>query len=343
MRFYYFLLILGFITVTTPSFAQQLDNPTLYKYNWQTLNPASMDYIYLQNKQKRSIINIAGRTQWLGSDFPDSPNFLQVRYERNPRIYAGDVGLKLGGFAAISSAGPIESMQAQFTLASVVKLDKKSIISVGMNTGLIQNRINTDEIFFRDYSVITKDVFTSRALELGVGVFYVFNSFDENCNCENVVNSVYAGLSIPRIGHISRLDKDTTQPYLRLVPHIYLILGATTPIRGDGSYLEVSTWVKRVGNSSFQTLGFNNDETTYLSLPLSADLNFRLQYRTKAWLGAGYSTSKMIHTEAGFQLGDKKSGSSDLFLAKVSFGASFPTAWNSLLGPAAEVSISMGL
>ncbi len=344
MRPYKFLLLLLFVcSIATPSKGQQLEIPTLYRYNWQLLNPASIDYVYLKDKQKRSLINISGRTQWLGSNFPDAPSSLHLRYERNPSLYRGDTGMKFGGFAIVNSAGPLETIRLQANMAGMIHVNANSIISVGLNAGIIQHRLDTESIYFKDNSILPEGNYVTNALDVGAGIFYIFDSYDPGCRCENFINTFYIGLSIPRVGDVRTFNLLSGQPYIKLAPHAYFILGATTPIFANGSFIELSTWVKRVQNTTFQTLNYAPSKATTSFYPLSIDVNLRAQYKNIAWLGVGYSTQKMLHTEAGFTFSDQKLLYNGFFIANVGLAFSFPTAWDNSLGSAAEVSLTIGL
>lgn len=121
---------------------------------------------------------------------------------------------------------------------------------------------------------------------------------------------------------------------LERIRHYYLITGGILQV-SNKVLLEPSLWVRHVPNASFQAL-FNN-------APLSGDFNCRLEYDYRFWAGVGASTNRLLHFEAGFNIGrgqyynDTKS-----YIITLALAYDAPVGWNSWLGPSTEISVGIG-
>jgi hypothetical protein len=101
------------------------------------------------------------------------------------------------------------------------------------------------------------------------------------------------------------------------------MLGYIKFLRNDG-FLEPSVWVKSAPN-----------------VPVNIDFNLRYQMAQNFWIGAGAATSKAMHIETGFLLGENL-GFDNTIRIGYGFDYSFST-FGPYTGGSHEINISYAL
>ncbi len=348
MQTKFLLLLIAIISVVNLQ-AQQLDTPTLYRYNWQVFNPAAIDITQIvpnncSVKNSRIILGASGRHKWIGSNFPDKPSTANFRAEVYPDV-AGkgieNIKFKWGGFGVYDKAGPVRTGKFQAVLAGLIPLnigDATHILSIGLGGGAIVRDINFSQIHFKDGLPSVLPTQSAIAPSVSAGIFY--SIINKNAN---VVNSnfetVYFGLSIPQTFQLAPINLEDNTPYILSKRHYYFVVGAKLLSDYIGMYnsLEPSIWVGHYDNARLQTLAYNLEAETIKTFPLTADFNIRFTYDNFLWVGAGVSTNKMLHTELGI---NPKIQDATSQLYNISIAASFPVFWDSLLGSAIELNVT---
>lgn len=170
--------------------------------------------------------------------------------------------------------------------------------------------------------------------DMGLGCFYRWKTYSSAFFSGLVFREFYAGLSVPQAFTMDLSTPQDGEFALERIRHYYLITGGILQV-SNKVLLEPSLWVRHVPNASFQAL-FNN-------APLSGDFNCRLEYDYRFWAGVGASTNRLLHFEAGFNIGrgqyynDTKS-----YIITLALTYDAPVGWNSWLGPSTEISVGIG-
>ncbi len=320
--------------------SQQLDLTTLYRYNWQILNPAATNYIKIEDKYKENIFNASAYTQRITGDFAIDPHTFTFRYEHYPQIKS-QVKLKLGAFAVQEKAAAVQSTKANINIAVILPLtygEDASSLSVGLNLGGYQQNIDMSDIKFANGQIPDNARLTRLVPDASAGIFYQY-LHDERCvRCEKFrLKKLYAGISILQLFNFPEISTSTGDFYIAPEKHIYFLTGVVVPFlgkhAGEQNTVEVSTWIRHVPRLEYITL--NNKDNT-----ISADLNMRVNYGNLLWGGVGVGTNKLGHTEFGVVIKDRGYvNSSNLYLFSISFGYSFPIGWERLRGEAYEINV----
>ncbi len=341
--------------------AQLLDLSTIYRSNMQIINPAAINRLRMMDDYKSTILNVTGRYQWLGQNIEGSPLYGTFRYEQYLDNEHGNTALKFGLFGTGVQTGAITTTRVQGNIAAVIALDGRgrTNLSVGANAGWIGNSIDVERLRFASGTTYTPDdVFSQGFLDVSVGVFFNQRFHDLACLSHEweqlFISEYYLGISVPQAtGALVPFSK-IQQGNIYVAPQrsISVIAGALFPLSLGSrtrSFLEASIWARNVPGLDFSTfLDEGNSVTTNAelsNLPFSMDTNLRLVYGEIFWLGAGYSTQKMMHTEVGLFVKDTDGGyinSKGLFLSNIGISYSFPVAWDSPFLNFLEVNIGFG-
>lgn len=316
--------------------AQQLDVSTMYRYNWQILNPAAINHIYLEDNKKQYIFNASFRRQWIG--FEGAPANYNARFEYMPED--GNSPVKFGFFASGDQAGAIETNKLFGNFAYLIYFNRspvsESYLSVGLNIGVARYHVDLNEIHFQEQQLnIPEDgVLNQSYADMALGCFYRLKTHDPYALPSFRIAEVYAGISIPQTFTLDLNTPEDGAFNLERVQHFYLITGGIVTLNKK-LLLEPSLWIRYLHKNSFQTL-FNN-------APVSGDLNVRLQYNNRLWGGVGASTNRLLHFEAGFTIGHGAYiNDSKNYLISLGLAYDAPIGWNSWLGPSAEISLGIG-
>lgn len=268
-------IIAAILISSTMSVSQQLPLFTQYREYYSTLNPASLNIDYLTSSAEYNVsFGLSYRTQWLNKRF--GPRTAMARGEFLGEL--GNVEIILGGQVATDDTGPTGFKGAYGRFGFIIGDAYTSGLSVGFSVGLLQHRIDGDKLNFFDPGDILEDVVLSKTIpDIGAGVFY-FNRFGTR---ESIF---YAGASVPQALGIDLLFEEILNSEVRLtrIRHFYGIVGFLKETN-IGQFLDLSAWIKYVPNA-----------------PVNVDVNARYQLHERFWIGAGISSSKSVHLEAGY-------------------------------------------
>ncbi len=326
-------ILLFFLFFSSGVLAQQTDLSSLYRYNWQILNPGAVNHTFLEDKSKKYIFNSAYRQQWVGVE--GGPVTYNARFEYFP----DNNPIKVGGYVLGDRAGAIGTNSVFGNFAYLIKLNQQGVesyISVGLNLGAVWYNVDMGEIRFQEDqpNLMSEGVLNQSYADMALGAFYRWKNLPHRVLPVLGLSEFYAGVSVPQTFTMNMTAPDEGAFDLERVQHYYLITGAVFLLTSD-FLLEPSTWVRYVPNGAFQTL-FNN-------APVSADVNLRLKYNNMFWIGGGFSTNRLIHTEFGADIGRglcENCGKNYLLTLALAYDA--PVGWNSQLPGSLEISLGLG-
>lgn len=275
--------------------AQQFAFYTQFQNNWQVINPAAPHITFFQNKFTASVVNIAYRQQWIGTQ--GSPANYNVHFETMERIGGRSKFKTKWGFGLYGeTAGVLLNNTLYGNYAYPINLSGRrsgvqNKLYVGFNAGYMRQRINFGAINFKDGLDETTIQAFIDPQKLFRGNFFEFTPGVLFTNSENF----YVGASSPRL--ILTGKTANTLKTINPKPQVHLIAG----IYNDHLMtIQPSIWVRWQSSIDYQTLIAN--------LPLSISAHFRSQLSKSLALGLGLSTGKWAHLESSWYLGKSKRG-----------------------------------
>lgn len=311
-------LMFAFLAFSVFAEAQQLPLFTQYRDNITVINPAAVNSSYWLYDQNLSF-GASYRNQWVG--LKNSPTTATLRGD-----YLMDNGntfsLLTGGHLIHDVTGPTGFSGLYGKVGGVISGDPYySGISVALNFGLVQYRVDASEIIYRDEGdAIGAENHTQFFPDVGFGLFAYTQLnggiFDDDY--------LYGGVSVPQVIGLELAFEGADGEFItQRIQHFYGVLGLYKFLRDD-SFVEPSIWIRYAPNA-----------------PVSADFNLRYQMQNNFWIGAGGSLGGFAHTEFGFILGDNVG-----FVNTMKIGYSFDYSFSSY-GPFAggthEINVSYSL
>jgi type IX secretion system PorP/SprF family membrane protein len=273
------VLYISIFLYCNASMAQQLPLFTQYRDYHSLLNPAAISSDFMLNTYKFSA-GASMRLQWLGATNNPKTQVLRAEWVTTPE---NTFSFITGGYLMNDQTGRTGATGAYGRIAGYFSGNPKNEgFAAGLNIGAVQYRIDASESRLWDAD---DRLFGTRQQQIlpdvSVGVFgYRSLTNDED-------NILYGGLSIPQVlGLDFPLKTDKGKGYaIKRIQHYYGQIGFYHFLTAE-SFIEVSSWLRYVKN-----------------VPFDADFNVRYQMQEYIWLGAGFSTSKILHAEFGCLLG----------------------------------------
>lgn len=299
--------------------AQQLPIFTQYRENHALINPGSVNSNFL-NFERPWSVGLSVRSQWVGVDGAPKTQNVQIEH-----ISAkSGVSLINGGYIINDQVGRVGFTGVYNRIGGILSDDPTDYgIAVGLTTGIVQyrvaavgvNAINPDDPFIQSNR---RKVYP----DVGLGAMYYQKIGHGRHGAEDLF---YTGLSIPQVLGLDtkfKSDNGAENTYgIKRIQHFYGELGYKRALGDEYSFIEPSIWVKYAPGG-----------------PLHLDGMLRYQFSNFLWLGAGASTSRNFHAEAGFYLGQNLDLENDL---KLGFGYDAPFArYGGTFGKAYEVNLS---
>jgi len=262
--------------------AQQLSLFTQYRENLGILNPAAIAADYLLYESNVTF-GASYRAQWTA--FPSNPTTQTIHgVYLNPKRYA--FNMFAGGFLVNDQTGPTGLTGLYGRAGGVITGDPYyGGISLGISVGLVQFRLKTSEIRFRDPDDVVAMGGDQAQLypDVGAGVF-AYKRIEGGALADDVI---FGGVSVPQVMGLDLTFRNATGDYsTERVRHFYGVLGFYKFLE-EYSFLEPSLWVKYAPNT-----------------PVNVDFNLRYQTAYNFWIGTGMSTAKNFHMEGGLLLGE---------------------------------------
>jgi type IX secretion system PorP/SprF family membrane protein len=283
-------LILGLFAVK--GYAQQKPQYTQYIFNNFLLNPA------LSGMENYTDVRIGYRQQWQGiSDAPRTSfvsahmalgdkylwkNALSLPENGNPpmsRVYtqnytASPAHHGIGLVGVMDKAGPISNMTLDLTYAYHLELQNAMNLSVGTSVGInrIAFDINAVQLEQENDPALSNAVITQYKPNLGLGVWLYGARF-------------FAGASMQQIlPQNLEFTSDNSYTKGKQVPHLFLTTGYKL-FMADDIAATPSIMVKRID-----------------AAPLSVDLNLKVSFADRFWLGGSYRNKDSFSGFAGLNI-----------------------------------------
>lgn len=259
--------------------AQQLSLFTQYRENLSVINPAAIEGDYFAFGQNITF-GASYRAQWI--DIANSPRTAVIRGSYFNKEADG-VALLAGAHLINDQTGPTGFTGIYGKVGAVISGDPEyGGLSLALNGGMVQYRVNGSEISLRDEGDILGGMNSAQFFpDVGFGLFF-YKSIGRFGN-----DYFYAGASVPQVfGLDLTFQNDRGEFLTKRVQHFYGLLGFYK-FFDEGSFIEPSLWVKYAQN-----------------VPVNVDFNIRYQLPSNLWVGAGGSSSKSVHLETGFLIGD---------------------------------------
>lgn len=283
--------------------AQQLPLFTQYREYSSSINPAAVSSNYL-NFGQQGVVGLSHRSQWI--DMANAPRTTVLHGSYFVDDLSG-INWILGGHLMNDQVGPTGFTSLNARVAGVISGDPAyGGISIGLNAGVKQFRIDAGELRARDRDDITlMNNPTQMSPEVGIGIF-AYKSFGRGDE-----DFFYGGVSVPQIpiSQYSFTDDEGRELGIQQALHAYAQFGLIKTFFDD-SFIEPSVWVKYAQNTD-----------------VHLDANIRYQFAGGLWIGTGGSTAQTVHLEAGVLLGDNVS-----FENNLQIGYGFDHSFNSV-GP----------
>ncbi|HKK75437.1 MAG TPA: PorP/SprF family type IX secretion system membrane protein [Saprospiraceae bacterium] len=273
MKITKYLFPFFFLLGLTPSFGQQLPTFSLFRDNWNVLNPASVSSDYLFSNNPMSIF-ATYRNQWNGVE--GAPETALLNWE-----YVLDYWNVVTGLTLMhDQAGEISTTGLFGRFGYRINLDRRGdrFINVALNVGVVQYRADLADLNLGETILdLANDLIYYP--DFGVGFMYYHDDL------------FYLGLSIPQtFGLSTSVRNDNGDFEIKRNQHFYLMGGTYFDVyafNSDASYLELSGFLKYVPNA-----------------PLAIDVHARMQLGEVLYVGLGGGLSQTARAEAGIIIGE---------------------------------------
>ena len=258
-----------------PILGQQLPLFTQYAEYKGLIDPSFIPYEMYAEDYKVAT-GLAYRDQWV--QIPDRPRTAVFRYEGITDKKNG-VNIIYGGYFLHDDIGIFASSEIKGRIASSITLKKtrytKTLLTAGVNLGLGLYQVNlANAPYIEEDPELFRDNSTEVAPDAGLGIS-LYNTL-RNADYFQI------GFSMPQIINLDHIHSSDTKEFdLRRVPHYYISGSYYKMLKGH-NHIEFSTWVKKVKN-----------------VPINFDAVIRYKFDSRMWVGAGFNSSVIIHTEIG--------------------------------------------
>lgn len=261
--------------------AQQLPNFTIYRDQWNVINPAALSNNYIINELNYTVGGSYRRNWFNVNDAPQTQilNFEMVWEDRNAVIGAHVINDRTGKLGQTGFYG-----NYAYILDMGGRTDRALVI--GLGAGLVQYAAKLSEIDFPDLANRPSINDNLMYPDFSLGAFF----YEED--------SYYLGLSVPQVfGLDTRFVAENGRYDVKRLPHIYAVAGTyiNSFLGNSTSFFELSGWARYVPNA-----------------PLSLDLNGRWQISELYWAGVGLGGALgqkeftgSVKVETGFVLGEQ--------------------------------------
>ncbi|MBK8808127.1 MAG: type IX secretion system membrane protein PorP/SprF [Bacteroidales bacterium] len=265
----YILFLILIISIKTGAFAQQSALFSQYMFNEFVINPAiAGTHDYYQ-------IRLNNRYQWVGIDNAPITAALSVYGPHNSKP------MGWGGYLYTDSQGPTSKMGIYGAYGYNIVLKNDLNLSMGLNIGLIQYKIDPEKIEFledEDPTFIAKK--------------YSYIKPDATVGLYLYSTRLFAGFSADQLfNNKIEVEKDTAYTgnatFSRLKTHFTLVGGYKFNLNRDFD-MEPSMLFRAVTRS-----------------PLQVEITVRTIFRKMAWLGVSFRSSDAVALMLGYNYKDQ--------------------------------------
>ncbi|UOE52405.1 type IX secretion system membrane protein PorP/SprF [Mucilaginibacter sp. SMC90] len=273
--------------------AQQRPQYTQYVFNNYLLNPA------LSGIENYTDVKLGYRSQWTGLDGAPVTSYLSVNAPIGNRFLQGDAtafpaggGLNpssrsytqnymaaephhgIGLMVVSDKTGPITQTNIDATYAYHLGLTEKLNLAVGVSAGVSHNVIDVSKLTYVDQNDPTINNITGSQWkpDLGVGVWAYSSNY-------------FLGVSVQQIlPQNLYVTTSTTAVQNKTVPH-YFVTGGVKLFVSDDITLMPSALLKFIA-----------------PVPVTFDVNMKMSFRDKFWIGGSYRRNDSYAALVGFNL-----------------------------------------
>lgn len=293
--------------------AQQLPSFSQYREHISVINPAAIHTDYLIFKYPTSL-GASYQKQWV--DVPKSPSTQLVRADY---YTAGSNGISFGGHILNDVAGPTNYLGLHGRISGRIgwmdsEKSKLTSVSVGINLGAIQYRIDGTEISFLESGDFLENGSESLWMpDVGFGIF-AYRKWKKNRNL------LYAGFSAPQTFNVKKkFQNQNSQLAIERNPHYYGIIGYLHALNAF-SFVESTIWARHVRGI------------------WHLDTNIKLQIDHLLWFGVGLDNHESFLFELGTIVNGRKQNSKNIM--KISYAIRFNASIAAIqLGTSHEVNL----
>jgi type IX secretion system PorP/SprF family membrane protein len=296
--------------------AQQLPLFTQYREYNTLINPAAPSAAFF-SWGATSSFGLTVRNQYVGVDGGPRTQALRGHVLQE---FGGNTALHYGGYLLNDKTGPTSFTGGYGQTAVILSDDPESYgISLGLNAGLVQYRVDASKLRLRDKGDVEATDQRKIFPDAGVGVFAWMTLKDVNGVFQK--SQVYGGFSIPQVlGLDLNFSDENGQYQTRRIQH-YFIQGGWRKQFRDDSQIDFNAWGKYTKGARF-----------------NMDFNLRYTLMSALWLGGGASTAGVGHAEIGYVFG-AAAYNNRMFSVGYSFDYGFNTS-GPLLGAAHEIQLA---
>jgi len=256
--------ILVFLSVlfcfSKQSIGQQLP---FFSQNQDTYNPAAINGDYFKYHMPTQA-GIRYRYQWMQVE--GSPRTLNAHFSH----WNEDYNLSVGGNLISDQTGPTSYTGIYGNAAYGIELNRDWMITAGLTGGIVQYRVNGDELHFLEPGEAQNGALTKMFPDVGAGATIYFDE------------KYYFGVNVPQVFGLN-LDFRNAQNSVNTtrVRHYYANAGAYIELY-DGSFIEPAAEVRYVENT-----------------PLLIAAQLRYTYKEVFWVGINGTSARAAGVDGG--------------------------------------------
>lgn len=287
------ILILGFYTSV---FAQQQPQYTQYIFNNFIINPA------ISGIENYTDVKIGYRNQWQGIEGAPVTSYVSIHAPLGKNFLSGDANSfsegggnnpmnrsyvqtyrasephhGIGLHAVSDKAGPLSSLYLNATYAYHLGINENTNLSVGVAAGISRMHLDLSKIY-TDVQLdpaVKGDLNDKIQPDLGIGVWLYGPTYFAGISAQSLMGSK---ISFTR-------EPNPVYGQGKEVPHVFLTAGYKFFL-GENIAAIPSTMVKYVSPA-----------------PVSVDVNMKIAFQDKFWIGGSYRKDDAIAAMLGFNIG----------------------------------------
>ncbi len=294
------------------SAAQLVSLFTQYSDLQTFINPAAIPSEFLQYQQK-SVAGLTFRRQW--TKIEGSPLTALARFDHTNQ---GNTLSSFGGFLMKDKVGAadVQGIYGRYAYQIRPSSQEDMFIGLGLTAGMLQYRIDRADLEFKPGDQLQAAQETKWVPDFGIGINFI--AYPQRGA------KFYAGVSLPQVAGLGATfdGQDGEKFTFRRPTHVMGSMGAIFPV-GQQGFMEPSIWVKYTKNQ-----------------PVNVDINLRQKFRNNFWMGLGYGTAKVIHTEVGLILAESIGLQKGIFRIGYGFDYNISGLLSNYLGTTHEINLS---
>lgn len=254
------ILLSAMFYFSEQSIGQQLP---LFSQNQDIYNPAAINGDYFKYYLPTQA-GIRYSYQWMHVE--NAPRTLNAHFSH----WNEDYNLSIGGNLISDQTGPTSFTGVYGKVAYGIELNQEWMITGGLIGGLVQYRVDGDELHFLEPGELQNGALTKIFPDFGIGATAYFDE------------KYYFGVNVPQVFGLNLNFRDEQNDVnITRVRHYYANAGAYLPLY-KGSFLELAAEGRYVKNT-----------------PLLITAQMRYIYREVFWVGVNGTSARAVGIDAG--------------------------------------------